>query len=138
MCGIIMPIAAIDGCSAQHWKEVRQILEESIDDAGFGSKMVSESEEVSVIHKTIIQNLYNNPIVVCDISGKNPNVMFELGLRLAFDKATVIIKDDRTDYSFDTSVIEHLGYPRDLRFSQIVDFKQKLAAKIQSTHKATS
>jgi hypothetical protein len=35
--------------------------------------------------------------------------MFELGMRLAFDKPTVIIKDDKTDYMFDTGIIEHVG-----------------------------
>jgi hypothetical protein len=34
---------------------------------------------------------------------KNPNVMFELGMRLAFDKPAIIIKDNRTNYSFDTA-----------------------------------
>jgi hypothetical protein len=61
--------------------------------------------------------------------------MFELGMRLAFDKPTVIVKDDKTTYSFDTSAIEHLEYPRDLRFSRIVDFKKKLAEKIRATYK---
>tara|TARA_R110001583_G_scaffold131437_1_gene283171 strand:- start:3242 stop:3874 length:633 start_codon:yes stop_codon:yes gene_type:complete len=61
--------------------------------------------------------------------------MFELGLRLAFDKPTIIVKDDKTSYSFDTSAIEHLEYPRDLRFSQIVEFKEKLADKIRATYK---
>ncbi len=56
------------------------------------------------------------PIVVCDISARNANVMFELGMRLAFDKPTVIIKDERTPYSFDISSIEHLDYPSDLRY----------------------
>jgi hypothetical protein len=60
--------------------------------------------------------------------------MFELGLRLAFDKPTVIVKDEKTTYAFDTSAIEHIEYPRDLRFSRIVDFKQKLAEKIKATH----
>jgi hypothetical protein len=99
---------------------------------------VSNADEVGIIHKRIIQNLYDNPIVVCDVSCKNPNVMFELGLRLAFDKPTIIIKDDKTTYSFDTSAIEHLEYPRDLRFSQIVEFKQKLSAKIQATFKKST
>jgi hypothetical protein len=62
--------------------------------------------------------------------------MFELGLRLAFDKPTIIIKDDKTDYSFDTGVIEHIAYPRDLRFSKIVLFKNLLADKLVATHKA--
>jgi len=73
--------------------------------------------------------------VVCDVSGKNPNVMFELGMRLAFDKPTIIIKDDKTAYSFDTSPIEHLEYPRDLRFSKIVAFKESLKEKIIATLK---
>jgi hypothetical protein len=61
--------------------------------------------------------------------------MFELGIRLAFDKPTIIVKDDKTAYSFDTSNIEHLEYPRDLRFSKIVEFKKKLADKIAATYK---
>ena len=80
--------------------------------------------------KEIIQNLYENPGLVCDVSGKNPNVMFELGLRLAFDKPTIIVKDNKTSYSFDTSAIEHLEYPRDLRFSKIVEFKKTLRGTV--------
>lgn len=138
-CGIIMPISALDGCSAEHWIEVLSIIKDVVLSANFKANLVSNSDEVGVIQKRIIQNLYSNPIVICDVSGKNPNVMFELGMRLAFDKPTIIIKDDRTDYNFDTSVIEHLEYPRDLRFNKIVTFKQKLKEKIIATHsKATS
>ena len=61
--------------------------------------------------------------------------MFELGLRLAFDKPTIIVSDTDTNYSFDTSVIEHLMYPRDLNYYKIVDFKTKLKDKIVGTMK---
>lgn len=64
--------------------------------------------------------------------------MFELGMRLAFDKPTIIVKDDKTSYSFDTSPIEHLSYPRDLRFAKIIEFKEELAEKIKATHKRAS
>lgn len=139
VCGVIMPISAIDGCTENHWTEVFQIITDSIKDAGFEANIVSNADDVGIIQKRIIQNLYDNPIVVCDVSGKNPNVMFELGLRLAFDKPTIIIKDDKTSYSFDTATIEHLEYPRDLRFSKITDFKKKLTEKIIATHnKATN
>lgn len=138
-CGIVMPISAIDGCNESHWSDVQEILTEAIESAGFEANLVSNADDVGIIHKRIIQNLYDNPIVVCDVSGKNPNVMFELGLRLAFDKPTIIVKDDKTAYSFDTSAIEHIEYPRDLRFSRIVEFKEKLSEKIKFTYqKATS
>lgn len=135
VCGIVMPISEIDGLSKSHWDEVYNIISESIVSAGFKPNLVSNSEDIGVIQKRIVQNLYENPIVVCDVSAKNPNVMFELGLRLAFDKPTIIIKDDKTNYSFDTSPIEHLEYPRDLRFSKIRDFGDKLANKIDSTYR---
>lgn len=133
-CGIVMPISAIDGCNENHWNDVLEIISDAVCDAGFEANLVSNADEVGVIHKRIVQNLYENPIVVCDISGKNPNVMFELGLRLAFDKPTIIVKDDKTPYSFDTSAIEHIEYPRDLRFNRIQDFKSKLSEKIKHTY----
>lgn len=133
VCGIVMPISEIDGCSESHWSEVLDVLSDAIDDSGFDANLVSSADDVGIIHKRIIQNLYENPIVVCDVSGKNSNVMFELGMRLAFDKPTIIVKDNMTSYSFDTSAIEHIEYPRDLRFSQIVEFKQKLSDKIKAT-----
>ena len=135
VCGVVMPISTIDGCTESHWADVLEIVSEAIEEAGFEANLVSNADDVGIIHKRIIQNLYDNPIVVCDVSGKNPNVMFELGMRLAFDKPTVIIKDEKTSYSFDTSAIEHIEYPRDLRFSRIVDFKIKLTEKIVATHK---
>lgn len=137
-CGVVMPISSIDDCDESHWSDVREILYEAIETAGFDPNLVSDADDVGVIQKRIIQNLYDNPIVVCDISCKNPNVMFELGIRLAFDKPTIVVKDRSTSFSFDTSPVEHLLYPRDLRFSQIVDFKAELAKKIKATHSAAT
>ena len=134
-CGIVMPISGDEECSADHWLDVRHIIEESIERAEFVPQMVSAADDVGIIQKRIIQNIYGNPIVVCDVGGKNPNVMFELGMRLAFDKPTIIVKDDKTEYTFDTSIIEHLEYPRDLRHPLIVDYQKQLVEKIQGTHK---
>ncbi|WP_052410044.1 hypothetical protein [Paenibacillus durus] len=135
--GLVMPIAAIDDYSAEHWKDVKSILVEAVSNLpGYitETKIVSEGESIGLIHKRIVQGLYNSDIVICDVSCKNPNVMFELGLRLAFDKPTIIVKDDRTPYSFDTGVIEHLEYPRDLRFNRILDFKAQLANRVLATY----
>lgn len=134
-CGIIMPISPIDNCSSDHWEEVKNILSEAIESAGYSASLVSDADDSGIIQKRIVQNIYNNEIVVCDVSGKNPNVMFELGMRLAFDKPAIIVIDDKTNYSFDTAPIEHLSYPRDLRYSSILKFKEKLREKILATIK---
>lgn len=116
-CGIIMPIATMSSeYNDTHWQDIRNIINRAIEKAGFHPRIVSDAEDATIIHKSIIENIYSDPIIVCDVSGKNANVMFELGMRLAFNKPVVIIKDDITGYSFDTSNIEHIGYRKDLRF----------------------
>ena len=136
-CGIIMPISAIEDCSSSHWGDVRRIIDAAIVNAGYVPNLVSDANDTGVIQKRIVQNIYDNEIVVCDVSCRNPNVMFELGMRLAFDKPTVIIMDSKTNFSFDTSIIEHLIYPRDLSYFAIIDFQEKLTEKIKGTIEAS-
>lgn len=136
-----MPISPIDGCNTDHWLEIKSIIVDTIKgipEYDIEVKLVSEADDIGVIQKRIVQNIYHSDIVICDVSAKNPNVMFELGMRLAFDKPTIIIKDDKTSYSFDTGVIEHLEYPRDLRFSKIILFKQKLFKSVIATYKKST
>ncbi len=130
-----MPIASTPGYPDRHWGDVYDILCEVATKANFKPRMVSFDDDIGVIHKRIVQNIYNDPIVICDISSRNANVMFELGMRLAFDKATIIVKDNQTPFSFDISAIEHLEYPSDLRYQAINDFKKKLESKILETYK---
>lgn len=134
ICGIIMPIANTDGYPDGHWSDVYEIICQAAKAANFTPNLVSFDDDIGVIQKRIVQNIYDNPIVVCDISSRNANVMFELGMRLAFDKPTIIIKDDKTPYSFDISPIEHLEYPSDLRYQSINSFHEKLKNKIVDTH----
>ncbi len=128
-----MPISECDGCGEAHWKEVLILLERAAREAGFTPHLVSDADDAGVIQKRIVQNLYECPVVVCDISGRNANVMFELGMRLAFDKPTVIIKDDQTPYSFDTSPFDTISYPRDLRYTKVEAFHNALVSKIKNT-----
>lgn len=132
-CGIVMPISDCDGCDEGHWREVKTLIERAATIAGFKGVLVSEADDVGVIQKRIVQNLYDCPVIVCDISGRNANVMFELGMRLAFDKPTIIIKDDRTPFSFDTSPVEHVNYPRDLRYTKVEEFQTVLSGKISKS-----
>lgn len=129
-----MPIAAHPDYLPDHWKDVLSVLTEAISETDFEPRLVSDDVAIGLIHDRIVTNIYHDDIVVCDVSSRNPNVMFELGLRLAFDKPTIIIKDEKTAYSFDTGVIEHLSYPSSLRFSQVVEFKKDLAKRINATY----
>jgi len=138
ICGIIRPIAKMnDFYTFEHWNSVKDIMERAIQKAGYTPLTVSDSKGSTTIHSSIFLNLYQNEIVVCDVSNRNANVKFELGMRIAFDKPVVIIKDDKTPFSFDTSHIKHLEYPSDLRFQVIEKFIDDLANIIMETVEAS-
>lgn len=133
-CGIVMPIAKHPDYPSNHWNDVLDIITEAINETDFEPSLVSASLDIGLIQERIVNNLYSNEIVICDVSSKNPNVMFELGLRLAFDKPTIIIKDEKSNYSFDIGGIEHLSYPSSLRFSEITKFKEDLIKRVNASY----
>lgn len=70
--------------------------------AGFHCKRVDELLTPTDITNDIRDLICGSGVVVADISGKNPNVMFELGYSLGKDKPVVLVSsDDLRDLSFD-------------------------------------
>jgi len=59
-----------------------------------------------VIQAEIIRNLEMADLVLCDISGWNANVFFELGIRVALDRPVALVKDSRTStIPFDNALV---------------------------------
>ena len=135
--GYVMPIAKTEGYPDSHWSDVMNIISDTLTRIGARpGRMVSDGGEITTIHSRIVNNLNDDDLIICDVSSRNPNVMFELGMRIAFDKPVIIIKDDVTDYCFDSGTIEHIGYPKDLRHGLINKFQNSLATKINATFEA--
>jgi hypothetical protein len=57
-----------DGYLPEHWLDVLAILKAVATDTGFNPLLVSDANDVGIIQKRIIQNLYSNEIVICDVS----------------------------------------------------------------------
>jgi hypothetical protein len=133
-CGIIMPIAATEGYQQGHWEDVLTILKDSMSSTNFKPELVSQDQAIGSIHNRILKNIRDDQMVVCDISSLNPNVMIELGLRLASNKPLVITKDEKTVCPFDINGIEYISYPSSLRSAQISKFKEELASRIEATY----
>lgn len=135
ICGIVMPISECDNLSPSHWSDVRLIVERAATAAGYEARLVSDTFESNLIHKEILQNIYNDDLIIVDVSGRNPNVFFELGIRMATQKPTIIIKDGITPYPFDTGPNRYIEYPRDLRHPAMEKFTQQLVKSIEKTAK---
>ncbi len=137
ICGIVRPISPAEDCTEAHWVDVERIIKEALKDTGFEGRLVSMADDSGVIHARIVQNLADDQMVICDVSTRNPNVMFELGMRLAFDMPTIVIKDEMTKNPFDIAPIEYVPYPRDLNYYAIHTFKSELAKKVAATYEAS-
>lgn len=68
-----------------------------------------------IIHAEIIRNLETADLVLCDISGWNANVFFELGIRVALDRPVALVKDTRTaSIPFDNALVSCHTYDASL------------------------
>jgi|GEM_PF-6091071 len=54
-----------------------------------------------LIEQKILAQLHESNLLLCDISGLNPNVLFELGIRRALNKPFAIVRDEHTKVPFD-------------------------------------
>jgi hypothetical protein len=99
-------LASEYGGDLDHFEHVlRFLFEPAIKHAGYN--MVSPSVLNSqIIQAEIIRNLETADLVLCDISGWNANVFFELGIRVALDRPAALIKDSRTpNIPFDNALV---------------------------------
>jgi hypothetical protein len=76
------------------------LLEPAIKLAGF-QPVTARKDGSDIIHATIVNNLLDADLVVVDLTEHNPNVLFELGMRMHADKPVALIKAKGTGRIFD-------------------------------------
>lgn len=72
--------------------------------ANFDAKTAKKAGS-DVIQSTIVNDLYDADLVIVDLTEHNPNVLFELGMRIAFNKPVCLIRAKGTAPIFD---IDHM------------------------------
>jgi hypothetical protein len=81
-----------------------EVLRSLLTPAGIGAGFVVETanrQGSDVIQSTIINDLLEADLVIADLTDHNPNVLFELGMRMAEDKPVALIKATGTGRIFD-------------------------------------
>ena len=81
-----------------------EVLRSIITPAAKGSQFTVKTanrQGSDLIQSTIINDLIDADLVIADLTEHNPNVMFELGMRMAEDKPVVLIKAQGTGPLFD-------------------------------------
>jgi len=133
-CFVIMPISSQQNYEEEHFSLVYEdIIKPAIEASGLLAFRADESKNTNLIQLDILRSVIESPMAVCDMSSKNPNVFYELGMRQAFDLPTVLIKDEITDAPFDINGLRYVTYKKDMRHRDVKLAVQELTEAIQDT-----
>ncbi|MDN4694265.1 hypothetical protein QYZ45_07415 [Vibrio parahaemolyticus] len=131
-----MPISSQEGYEDDHFQLVYEdIICPAILAAGMTPIRADETKGTNLIQLDILQKVIDSPMAVCDMSAKNPNVFYELGMRQAFDKPTVLLKDERTNAPFDINGLRYCQYNTDMRHRNVKLAIEQLSATLIETYK---
>ncbi|CAM8566662.1 hypothetical protein [Enterobacter asburiae] len=138
-CFVIMPIADTAGYEPSHFDRVyKHLIQPACIKANFKAVRADEISNTNFIVLDILRRIVESDIAICDLSSRNPNVMYELGLRQAFNKKTVLIKDEKTTNPFDVQGFRYCSYDSALRIDNAFDNVNSIAKALSSTHEADS
>lgn len=138
MCFIIMPIADPDSYTKGHFSHVyKDIIQPACSQAGFKPVRADEVKQSNLIHLDILQKLLEAPMAVCDLSNRNPNVLFELALRQAFDKPVALIQEVGTPPIFDIAPLRYTEYRKERIYHEVIEDQQSIATTIAETFKSS-
>lgn len=133
-CFVIMPISDQPNYPERHFTKIyEQLLKPAIEDAGYEAYRVDENKICDSIIDKIFEGIQSCEMCLCDLSSKNANALYELGLRQAYDKPVVLVQDDVTDPIFDVSAINTTFYRRERLYDEIVEDRVKITEAIKAT-----
>ncbi|MDM1043946.1 hypothetical protein HX004_03685 [Myroides sp. 1354] len=120
ICFVVMPISDQEGYEKSHFKRVYEhLIKPAVIKAGLTPVRADDEYKTNNIVLDIIRKIIESDHVICDLSAKNANVFYELGMRQAFDKSITLIKDNKTPRVFDVSGIRTIDYDENLRIDNV-------------------
>ena len=81
----------------------------------------------------ILRKILDADMLVCDLSARNSNVLYELGIRQAFNRPVTLIRDSRTPRIFDIQGLRDLEYDESLRIDKINSAVESLTNLLKNT-----
>jgi hypothetical protein len=109
---------------------VYQIIKEASEEAGFSCKRADDIWEHSTVIQDIFSLIFQSFIVVCDFTGKNPNVFYEAGIAHTLGKHVIPITQSEHDIPFD---LKHHRFAKYLNNSEgLQKLKQDLMPRFKT------
>ena len=114
-CFVIMPVSGTNSCIEDEWTG---IFEHMIKPAVKGSRLGFDCERAKPMSgafiKDILEGLNRADVVIADLTDRNPNVCYELGIRHTLKNRTILITQSMDDVPSDLQSYWVITYEKDL------------------------
>ena len=94
---------------APEFNAVYQSIQESVAAVGLRCRRADDIWENPAIIQDVVSLIDRSTVVICDCSGRNPNVFYEAGIAHTLGREVILITQADTDIPFD---LRHLRYVR--------------------------
>lgn len=89
-CFVIAPIGEPESDTRKRSDQVlKHIIRPAVESCGYAAERADEIDKPGIITSQVIQRVVNDPLVVADLTERNPNVFYELAIRHAIRKPLV-------------------------------------------------
>lgn len=111
-------------------RDVYKTIREAANEAGYKCTRVDDIWENSTVIQDVFSLIFRSQIVVCDFTGKNPNVFYEAGIAHTLGKHVIPITQSDDDIPFD---LQHHRYAKYLNNGEGLEkLKQELVSRLNT------
>ena len=138
LCFVIMPFGSKDTPEYERNLSIYQdMIKPVVHECGYKTIRADEMEHLGNITRDIIEHLNESDLVVADLSGKNANVFYELGVRHTLHRSgTIPIIRDGEPLPFDIANYRAIFYSTEFkgpeRFKEELELRIKAFKRLQS------
>ena len=105
------------------------IYQQGIKESCKNADTYCERVDEQTFEETILNRIYNQiakaDLIIADMTGKNPNVFYEVGYAHALNKPTILLTQDSADIPFDLKHFPHIIYE-----NKISKIREELTKKV--------
>jgi hypothetical protein len=106
-----------------------------VSDAGLSSQRADEIASTNLITWDIWERINKSRFVIADLTDRNPNVFYEVGLAHAISKEVILLTQNMGDIPFDLQSLRFIVYEYSPR--GMVEFEKKLKLAIEAVLKGS-
>lgn len=103
-CFVIAPIGESDSETRKRSDKIlKHVIVPAANECGFEPLRADQISEPGIITRQIIQHIIDDPLVIADLTERNPNVFYELAIRHAIRKPLIQIISNDEQIPFDVA-----------------------------------